>query len=149
MEKRPETPELAPGFVDDYLLYLLAAASHAVSADFHALVRKAGLRVPEWRVIASLASQSPLRVTELAARTFYDQPRLTKTIARMAEQGLVARDGDPSDGRIVLVSLTPKGRAAAAPLIAEARRHEEIVLADLPQDDRRRLKAYLKAFAAG
>jgi DNA-binding MarR family transcriptional regulator len=148
MEKPADQSELAPGFVDNYLLYLLAAASHAVSADFHAHVRKAGLRVPEWRVIASLASQSPLRVTELAARTFYDQPRLTKTIARMAENGLVARSGDALDGRIVLVSLTAKGRAVARPLIAEARRHEEIVLADMAPKDRLRLKSFLKTFAA-
>ena len=33
------------GFVSDYLLYLLAAASDVASAQFHAQVRKAGLRV--------------------------------------------------------------------------------------------------------
>lgn len=147
MDKPLDQPELAPGFVDDYLLYLLAAASHAVSADFHALVRNAGLRVPEWRVIACLASRSPQRVTELAAQTFYDQPRLTKTIAKMAEQGLLARQGDAQDGRIVLVSLTDKGRAVATPLIAEARRHENAVLAGLPPEDRLRLKDFLKGFA--
>ena len=45
-----DTGEFVPG----YLLYLLAAASDAASAQFHAHVRTEGLRVPEWRVLACL-----------------------------------------------------------------------------------------------
>lgn len=38
-------------FAADYLLYLLAAASEAASAEFHAEIREAGLRVPEWHFL--------------------------------------------------------------------------------------------------
>ena len=53
-------------FVDDYLAYLLAAASARVSAEFHEEVKRARLSVPKWRVLASLADGAPSTVGELA-----------------------------------------------------------------------------------
>src|SRR5690606_15491283 len=47
-------PEAMPRFVDDYLSYLLARASHQVSRAFHAQLKPYGLSVPQWRVLATL-----------------------------------------------------------------------------------------------
>jgi hypothetical protein len=49
------TPMNEPArFVDDYLLYLLARASHAASAGFHARLKARGVAVSVWRVVATL-----------------------------------------------------------------------------------------------
>ncbi|WP_232830545.1 MarR family winged helix-turn-helix transcriptional regulator [Oceanicella sp. SM1341] len=142
-----QEPPLSPGFTDDYLLYLLAAASARASAEFHTLVAAHGLRVPEWRILACLASREGLKVTELAHQTLFDQPRLTKTLNVMERAGLVLRRSDPSDRRLALVSLTPEGRARVEPLLSLARGHEAQVLSRFPAADRRRLKAFLVALA--
>ena len=71
------------GFVADYLLYLLAAASEAASAQFHDKVRKAGLRVPEWRVLASLHDSDGAMITNLAKIALAEQSRLTRIIVQM------------------------------------------------------------------
>ena len=42
-------------FVDDYLSYLLARASHVVYKEFNREVRAAGLTSLEWRVLATLS----------------------------------------------------------------------------------------------
>ena len=41
-------------FVDGYLAALLAQASQLISSEFHEVVRRHGLSVSEWRVLASL-----------------------------------------------------------------------------------------------
>jgi DNA-binding MarR family transcriptional regulator len=134
-----------PGpFVGDYLLYLLAAASDGVSREFHAEVRRAGLRVPHWRVLACLSDVDGLMVTDLARLVLYQQSRLTKTVDGMERAGLVERRSDPSDRRRTRVFVTKKGLRVVAPLIEAAKTHEASVLSGLPADDARRLKPLLR-----
>ncbi len=137
--RRPE------GFVDDYLLYLLAAASEAASAQFHAHVRKQGVRVPEWRVLACLYDQDGEMVTRLADYALIEQSRLTRIIGQMASRGLVTRRGDVEDRRRVRVFLTEEGRALASRLVADARHHETDVLRRLEGGDGARIKPALRA----
>ena len=77
-----------PDFVSDYLLYLLAAASDAASEQFHKTVRKAGLRVPEWRVLACLYDHDGAMITELARLALVEQSRLTRIVLQMENAAL-------------------------------------------------------------
>lgn len=147
--KEPTTlPEDAPksdGFVADYLLYLLAAASDAASAQFHAEVRKAGLRVPEWRVLACLNDADGAMITQLARIALVEQSRLTRIIIQMEERKLVRRQSDPKDGRRVRVYLTDIGRDLAQKLVPQARTHEQELLALLEGQQGEMLKPALQA----
>lgn len=134
----------AEEFVGDYLLYLLAAASDGASAQFHAHVRAQGLRVPEWRVLACLSDQDGQMITQLAKIALVEQSRLTRIIAQMEDRGLLARRGDPEDGRRVRVYLSGEGRTLALALIAEARQHEAQLLARLEGSGGAQLKAALR-----
>lgn len=133
-----------PSFLDDYVLYRMALASHHMSAEFHAIVREQGLRVPEWRILATLASYEPQNVTQLCEKVLYDQPRLTKTIAKMVEAGLLDRCQDESDRRVVNVTLTAHGRTLVADLIVKARDHEVRALKGLTPTERKQLKTVLR-----
>jgi DNA-binding MarR family transcriptional regulator len=131
-------------FVDDYLAYLVAAASHAISSQFHQQVREAGLGVLEWRVLASLAEGDGRPMRDVARLVLAKQPTLTKLIDRMAAAGLVRRGPSESDRRQCLVYITAAGRRRVAPLLAAAKRHEATVLSTLGAEDARRLKAILR-----
>lgn len=135
----------AAEFVPDYLLYLLAAASEAASAQFHALVRKAGLRVPEWRVLACLSDRDGAMITHLARIALAEQSRLTRIIIQMEERGWVIRRNDPEDGRRVRVFLTDQGRELAAALIPQARQHESALLELLQSEEGQQLKPALRS----
>ncbi|RBI83675.1 MarR family transcriptional regulator [Rhodosalinus halophilus] len=130
-------------FVPNYLLYLLAAASEAASAQFHAHVRAQGVRVPEWRVLACLADRDGEMVTRLAGYALIEQSRLTKIIAQMDAKGWVTRRGDSQDRRRVRVFLTEAGRALAERLVQDARAHEAQLLAKLEGGDAARIKQAL------
>jgi DNA-binding MarR family transcriptional regulator len=70
----------------------------------------------------------PRRITELAAHERVTQPAITLLVNRLAERGWVERVPDPTDGRAVLVSLTPAGEEVFERLRAEYRAllHEEM-----------------------
>lgn len=130
-------------FVDDYLGYLLAHASHLVTRRFHAQLKPHGVPVPVWRVLANLWDADGLPVTELAHYTLFKQPTLTKVIDRMSRQGLVERRPSQRDRRKVLVYITPKGRSVVADLLVGANQHERDMLAGYSSVEVERLKAAL------
>ena len=76
--------------------------------------------------------EGPRRITELAAEERVTQPAITLLVNRLEERGWVKRVPDPSDGRAVLVSLTPVGEDVFARLRAEYRAllHEEMAMLD-------------------
>lgn len=149
MSKRAEENQDAEAdtgeFVPGYLLYLLAAASDAASAQFHAHVRAEGVRAPEWRVLACLNDRDGAMITGLARFALIEQSRLTKIIIQMEERGLIRRQGDPVDRRRVRVHLTEEGRALAERLVAAARIHEQELLRMLEGGNGARIKLALSS----
>lgn len=136
------------GFVDDYLAYLLARASHLISSEFHAVVEASGLSLMAWRVMASLSGKEALSVGELADIVLAKQPTVTKLVGRMAEAGWVRRIDAPYDKRQSLVSLTPAGQRKVNPLLKQARAHEAQVMADIGLADADQLKRVLERLIA-
>jgi MarR family transcriptional regulator, organic hydroperoxide resistance regulator len=132
-------------FVEDYLLYLLARASHVLSGEFHSQLQRRNVAVPVWRVLASLSGSRGETVTGLAEVCLLQQPTMTKLLDRMVRDGLVTRAQDAQDRRVVRVALTPEGEALAADLIGAARKHEASVLARFPEMETMNLQAVLRS----
>lgn len=74
-------------------------------------LRKHGLSGAEYQILVEL-SESPgrrMRMAELANRARQSRSRLTHTVARMENAGLVTRQACTSDGRGVEAVLTEEG----------------------------------------
>jgi len=71
--------------------------------------------------VLSALSRGPRRITELADLEGHAQPTMTLLVKRLEQRGWVARDRDPADGRVVLVSMTDDGTAALEDLRAAYR----------------------------
>ena len=123
----------SPRFVDDYLLSLLARASHVISSEFHARLRARGVSVPVWRVLASLSGSAGETVSTLASACLLLQPTMTKVLDRMERDSLVRRKQDTADRRLVRIHLTPRGEAMVADLLHAARQHEAEIVARHPE----------------
>lgn len=137
--------EKTPPFVANYLLYLLAASSERASAQFHTHVRKAGLRVPEWRVLACLADGDALMITRLADLALMEQSRMTRIVDQMASRGLVERVADAGDKRRVRVRLTEQGQTIADRLVEDAKAQEVRLLSEIADTDAAAIKSVLKS----
>ena len=136
------------GFVDDYLAYLLARASHLISSEFHAVVEASGLSLMEWRVMASLSGKDSLSINELASIVLAKQPTVTKLVGRMQDAGWVKRCDAAHDKRQSLVSLTAAGRRKVQPLLKQAKAHEAQVVSALGADPAHQLKRMLESLIA-
>lgn len=134
----------ATRFVDGYLAALLARASHLISSEFHEVVRREKLPVPEWRILASLKGSAPVPVGRLAQLVLAPQPTVTRQLDRMQAKGLVRRITHEGDRRLTLAELTPKGRRLADRLIMLARAHERRVLAPFGAERAAMLKRVLQ-----
>jgi len=136
-------------FPDDYLPYLVARAGHVILHDFHSLLKPAGMRVAEWRVLGTLSSGGGYTVGALARATLFKQPTLSKLLDRLERRGLVRRVAGGMDLRHSLVELTARGRKRIRPVVAQARRREKTVLKGYRAGDVTALKRLLKGFIAG
>ena len=59
--------------------------------------------------LATIEKQGPITLGELAAEEQVQPPSMTRIVARLEEQGLVAREVDPADRRVARVVVTPAG----------------------------------------
>ena len=90
----------------------------------------------QYSVLAGLHHHGPLTPGEIAAHEKVQPPSMTRTIAALEELGLVSRTDHPTDGRQVLVGLTPAGTTA----VRETRKRRDAWLAqrlaELSPDER-------------
>jgi DNA-binding MarR family transcriptional regulator len=61
--------------------------------------------------LATIERHGPLTPSELAARERVQRPTATRVLARLEEDGLIARTADPADRRSSLLAVTPAGAA--------------------------------------
>jgi DNA-binding MarR family transcriptional regulator len=86
--------------------------------------------------LSTVERHGPLTPSELADLERVKRPTATRIVARLAEQGLVARASDPQDRRSSLVSITSSGRSLLRRLRGRknaylARRMRELDSADV------------------
>lgn len=141
--KSVETAKTAP-FVEDYLSYLLARASHLVSHEFHARLSDAGLSVPVWRVLAVLYDRDNLVIGVLARMVLLKQPTLSKVLDRMIADGLVTRSPATDDRRRVHVEITARGRELVHQHIKLAKIREAEALAEFGDQEITTIKTVLR-----
>jgi DNA-binding MarR family transcriptional regulator len=113
------------------------------------LLETLGLFPGQEQVLEALASSEAMSMSELADLLRVRPPTASKTIARLANLGLVERHSGEGDGRVVRVALTPAGRDKARALDRLALDIEADVIGDLDGKDRKRLRKLLKRVERG
>ncbi|SDE82911.1 MarR family winged helix-turn-helix transcriptional regulator [Salipiger thiooxidans] len=109
--------------LDDFLPYRLSVAASQVSRRFAARYgAEAGLTIPEWRVLAHLNHSGQVSVRDIHARVNLDKSMVSRAAARLEGAGYLRKSGHETDRRLVVLELTPEGRALMERLgrIAEA-----------------------------
>ena len=96
-----------------YEIFQLARAHRAHAAR---LVRELGLHPGQELRLMRLLGRDGQTQSELLAAVGLDHSTLSKSLRRMQEAGLLTREPDRHDRRVMRVSLTDKGRAMREPL---------------------------------
>lgn len=122
-----------PAFdLDAFLPYQLAVLASRVSRGLAEHYRsRYGIGIPEWRVLAHLHQSGAVSVREIHARADMDKSKVSRAAARLETAGLVRKQPNGADRRLVEMTLTPRGREMMEDLIPIARAYEAETLAVL------------------
>ncbi|SHI34209.1 MarR family winged helix-turn-helix transcriptional regulator [Wenxinia saemankumensis] len=142
--------DLPPFDLGTFLPYRLAVAAKRSSEDLARLYRdRFGLTVPEWRVLAHLAGAGPdISVRDVEAGIQLERYEVSRTAARLAAKGLLEKTASPADRRLVVLRLTPAGRALLAELLPLAQAYQARIEARLGAAGYQGLDAALRALEA-
>jgi DNA-binding MarR family transcriptional regulator len=86
---------------------------------------EAGITPSMLSALSSAERQGPLTMRDLCGAEQVQPPTMTRIVAALVEAGLIAREADPDDGRVVWVRVTPEGRR----LLERSRQRKEAYLA--------------------
>jgi DNA-binding MarR family transcriptional regulator len=90
----------------------------------------------------------PRRITELADLEGLAQPTMTLLVQRLEERGLVERERQVDDGRVVLVHLTTAGRGALDAFMTHSSATLRKYLSGMPDDEIEALAAATEALGS-
>ena len=107
-----------------------------------------GISLTAAATLATLERSGPRRLTALAVQEGVTQPAMTQLFGRLQDAGLVRREADPADGRVVQVRLTDQGRETLARRRAVRAERLAAVLDQISPEDRAALAAALPAIDA-
>lgn len=127
---------------------LLAWTGQSVTAYYRRAVSAHGLSATALGALGVLAADDPLSHRELAGRLGVTPATLTPVIDAMAAAGIVRRERDPDDRRVVRVWITPAGRERLAAATAEVERLLAERLPQPPARQHRAVRDYLLAVLA-
>jgi DNA-binding MarR family transcriptional regulator len=129
----------------DYVSKQLPSAAGLVA---RLLVRQLGGELSRTEVgLLSTLSSGPRRITDLAELEGLAQPTMTSLVKGLEQQGLVRRDRQADDGRVVLVHLTDSGAGALKDYRARVRELLGSYLAAIPDQQVEALAAATDALA--
>ena len=127
----------------DLAVTLYQAAPHG----HHGLPIADGLAGRQMRAVVHLAHHGRMPIGEFADGLSIGRAAAGELIARLSEKGVVRRQHDDTDRRIVFVSLTGRAEDYADTMLAEWRENVEATLASFPEIDPATLVAFLRALA--
>lgn len=102
---------------------------------------------PQLHALVWLGRSDALTMGELAGRVGVTEKTITGVVDRLEAAGVVARDRDADDRRVVLVRLTGEGRTTFSKLDGEMRERIGALLALLSDTDRNALFRILENLA--
>jgi DNA-binding MarR family transcriptional regulator len=126
----------------------LAASLERVVGLLRALSQPSGLSMTAVSTLSTLERSGPRRLTQLASLAGVTQPAMTQLISRLEDDGLVRREADPVDGRVVQVTVTDDGKATLARRRARRAEKLAVILTQISPEHRAALTAALPAFDA-
>jgi DNA-binding MarR family transcriptional regulator len=119
------------------VLKIIPLVMRTVAAE----LRAAGeLPAPAHFGLLSMLSLQPRTLSELASLQGVSLPTMSNSISAMVDRGWVRRTAPPEDRRVVIIDVTPLGKATLERVGKAAETHLSAILAPLDAASRRRLQ---------
>jgi DNA-binding MarR family transcriptional regulator len=105
--------------------------------------RRFSLPYAELKCLTLFQGEKYLTVKGISAKLNVTKSRVTKLIDGLSKKGLVSKIDDPADGRITLISLTPKGKALSDQIEGFQERLYQEILLQIDAQERNEILSHL------
>ncbi|MFN4099795.1 MAG: MarR family winged helix-turn-helix transcriptional regulator [Pararhodobacter sp.] len=124
-----ETPDFD---LNAFLPYRLNAAASRMSRAFAERYREEfGITIPEWRVLVHLHHAGDVSVRDIEARVDMEKSKVSRAASRLEAAGHITKAVNDADRRLLVLRLTPEGRALVARVLPVAMRFQDEMRARL------------------
>lgn len=113
------------GLLPELLGYQIKRAQERVYGGFSARLRRLGLTPGQFAALVLVEANPGLTQTALAQALGSNRSLMVRTLDRLEDAGLVAREPSPRDRRSHAIIVTDQGRTQVARLKADVRAHED------------------------
>jgi DNA-binding MarR family transcriptional regulator len=125
------------------ICYLIVQVAKANRNCANSVLAGFGLYMGQEILLMHLWESGRLTQSELVERMEIEPPTLTKMLQRLEKSGLVVRQKDPEDARIVWVGLTDAGQALQEPVFHCWNELESRIVKDLTLEEQLLLRRLL------
>lgn len=145
-ETRASTGAPTPAASDQPLMFRLMEAAGGLHHRLERAFEEVGLSSAKYGVLAELArAGEPLPLSDLAARNQCVRSNMTQLVDRLEQDGLVRREDDPADRRVVRAALTSLGQERQRAGAERVSRVQADFMAALPEGDREAFERVVEA----
>ena len=108
--------------LEDQVGYLLRCAHQRATETFNAVMAEFSVTPTQFAALAKLDDLQAVSQNQLGRLTAMDPATISGVIGRLTTRGYVQASPDPKDARVVVLGLTPAGKAAITAMKAVGRR---------------------------
>jgi DNA-binding MarR family transcriptional regulator len=132
--------------LENFLPFRLNVLAQEVSERLSEIYAKRfNLDIPQWRILANLASRGELTAQEVAFITFSHKSTISRAVAELENRTLIERTTSAKDKRAFAMRLTGKGRKLFEQLLPLVLAFEQDVLNQLDTPEQKMLLKGLSA----
>jgi DNA-binding MarR family transcriptional regulator len=104
------SPNAADARLADFLCFAVYSANLAYGKAYRPILDQLGLTYTQYITLICLYEQDGQSVSELGAKLFLESNTLTPILKKLEAMGYVRRQRSKADERVLVVSLTDKGK---------------------------------------
>lgn len=125
-----------PNFdLEHFVPYQFSVIAAQLSTNLAALYKdRFGISVAEWRILVNLAYSDSQSVRDIQKRIRLDKAKVSRAVAQLESRGLLTKEIDDTDRRLLLLELTKSGRQMVRDLVPLAEDFQRQVAAKLTGD---------------
>lgn len=107
MTQSPDDFDLA-----SFLPYRMAVMAERLSTGMARRYRdEFGISIADWRILVHIADAGAVSIRDIHQKVHLEKPKASRAASGLEAAGYITKKTNPDDKRLVVLSLTPKGRA--------------------------------------
>lgn len=130
-------------------IYLFKRVEMLIKSELEHALQDVGLTPGQYTTISLLGGQKEVSSAELARRMGVTAQSMSETITLLERKGLIVRQENPANRRILQIATTPRGIEMLARCEDRVETLEERLLGGIGADELRRLRAVLTRILDG